>query len=197
MKFKTGEDNSQYETDNYNNVMDVSPTATSGPISEKGNSARLKVGLALLLVIIVVFCIYTMITCPRIGECKKLADNLQTACNELDLLGIADCMNPTIRNALYIAVPAGAALTNTSTDDFLRQVIDMVGGDILGMTENSGLQLSEVFQRVTIKPIRFGLPARQRAIVCRLSLGGITQDVRVYIMKKYGEVYINKIELAR
>ena len=197
MKFTTA-DSDQYDNDEEYNVYNTEEddTDSESDIPEPGkkkNPSRKgmsKMALAILIIVLVSFFAYIMFVCPRIDECNKLVNDLQTSCNELDLLGIADCMNPTARNAIYIIAGAGIVL-----DDMLDQVVKLFDDDFSHIMEGSGMQLSDFFEKIKIKPIRYGFPGKSRIITCRVSFGGITQKVRMVIKKEYGEVYIDGIEL--
>lgn len=114
MRFKIGDEDQYGNGDDSGYINDSDDigleTSSIGTRKKKRFSGIIsgKHVLVVLLVALVVYFAYTMIAGPRIDECKKLVNNLQTSCNNLDLLGLADCMNPTVRNAMYIAVPAGA-----------------------------------------------------------------------------------------
>lgn len=161
-----------------------------------GSGAGKKV-LAVLTVILVLGFVGStvagMVVSPSRGKCKAVITDFQTACNELDVDGILDCLKPSVSNPLKIALGIGSVVTSKSSDEMLEGILDALGGGMGEITERTGLGIDMLFETMELKPVKYGMPAKVRKVKCRAILGGLEQEISIYVTKQYGEPYITKI----
>lgn len=127
--------------------------------------------------------------CPGILASRRIIKEFQTACNNLDVSGIVDCIQPSMTTNL---LKLGAAAAG---DEALNTVLEVLGAGS-GLTDGvEGSTLTEIFGSLELKPENYGWPKKKRCIKCKTSIGGITQYVNIYVIKYEGDVYISGMEL--
>lgn len=152
-------------------------------------------------IIIVVFLIssflyYSIFMCPRISECKELISELQTACNDLDMLKAADCLDPNARSILYLS-----AKNNVTIEELMNRISGLedqrMAEDVNQYTDlyreifGSSFQLSDLIETISITPISYGMPDNPRTVRCRIVTGGVSKYVDLWIWKENGDIYID------
>lgn len=130
---------------------------------------------------------------PSRSECKKIIAEFQESCNELDTNGILNCLKPSVSNPLKIALGIGSAVTSQSSDEMLENILEALGGGMSEITENTDLSVKSLFETMELHAKRFGLPGRTRKVKCKAIVGGLQQNVYIYITKWDGDPYISKV----
>ena len=161
-----------------------------------GNIASvLGVIVAVAAVVVIGYLIFSVITGPSKKECYTVISNFEHSSNELDLSGMADGIEPSVRTKVKAAILVIEALTKTDTEDILKMVVNALGSGFI--PEGSSAQLTDVFKTITIEPVKYGFPGKKRIVKCRCSIMGIDQYMNFTIVKSNGECYIASVEIAK
>ena len=101
----------------------------------------IKNALALILIIVlsVSFC-----ACGNSGDIKTVTNNFEKTCNELDVNGMLDCIDPTIASGVKALTGLVGLFTNKDTDELLDSFAKVLFNEL---PENS----QEFFSSINIK----------------------------------------------
>ena len=146
-------------------------------------------------VVVIGYLIFSVITGPSKKECYTVISNFEHSSNELDLSGMADGIEPSVRTKVKAAILVIEALTKTDTEDILKMVVNALGSGFI--PEGSSAQLTDVFKTITIEPVKYSFPGKKRVVKCRCSILGIDEYMNFTIAKANGECYIAGVELAK
>lgn len=134
---------------------------------------------------------------PRRGECKKVISQFEEGCQTLNVDEIAYCFKPSTRNAILAVTAIGGAVTDSSSEEVLVNLLDVIGGGLGQITQGSDMKLSELFKIIDIEPKRYGLPGLKRDVRCKATYGVFTAYIKFTFEKKDGEVYITNLEFEK
>ncbi len=157
----------------------------------KKKSKAPKVILAVLLILLLGGKVTGMIVSPGRSACRKVISQFQTACNNLDVNGMVECLKPSMTNNLLKLGTAAAG------DAALDTVLNLVGSGLDTVGLGSETTVEELFQTIQLEPKRFGFPGKTRCVKCKASFAGMTQYVNIYVTKYYGDAYITKISFLK
>lgn len=172
-----------------------SSTGRSG--AKKSRRSILPVILAVIVCLIVAGAVAGFVRSPSRGQCRDIVEDFQTACNNMNVNGILDCLNPKIANPLKAVVLIGGAVTSTDTNEVLGNILGELGGGVDTITQGSGLDITEAFRTMELKVTGCGFPAKTRKVRCRATFGIFTQYLDIYVTKRNGEPYISKVAFAK
>lgn len=183
------------------NGSSFDPYSSQGDMEEdnplpprKGNSFLPILGFVATAVIIVVvgYLVFSLVTGPSKKQCRTMIKGFESACNDVDLSGMADYLEPS----LSAKVKAGIAVADLfiDTDKILKMIGDGIG--IGSLLTNSSADTTDVFKAIVIEPVKYGFPGKSRVVKCRISFLGIEQYVDVTIRKADGRCYIANCDIA-
>lgn len=174
----------------------------TGEIMSKNKEKKSKTGigkkiLLVLIVIIVGINVRSILKSPGRAECREIITEFQTACNDLDVKGIVNCLNPSIANPLRVALFAGEVVTSRNSSEMLEEILDAVGGaGFFGL--GSDLDLQSAFQSLKLTPEKYGLPKSVREIKCKADFEVEGLEFQYYVTiaigRSHGEVYISELK---
>ena len=191
-------------TGNYNDDLDggdfYDDEQPTGKKRKKSNIAGkiasvLGVIAVVAAVVVIGYLAFSLITGPSKKQCNTVISNFEQASNELDLSGMAESIEPSVRTKVKAAVLVIEALTKTDTEDILKMFVNALGSGFI--PEGSSAELTDVFKTITIEPVKYGFPGKTRVVKCRCSILGIDQYVNFTIAKANGECYIASAEPAK
>ena len=181
-------DNSSFETE------DGAKKTSKGSKGGKAGMILAVVGIVLAIAA-AAFLIVTAIIGPRRGECKELIGQFQTSCNKLDLNGIAECLDPRIGNKIKAGLMVLQVATDTSQNELLEEVVELIGNDALNNTLGGETDLVSGFEALEIYPESYGIPWKSRDVRCSVSLVGFEEEMIFTITKRHGKVFIEQIDV--
>ena len=87
--------------------------------------------------------------CGASGECKAVVEKFETACNELDVNGILDCMNPTVAEPIKTGLNFLSGIVQQGS----QELMDLIGNALLSseQTEGEDVDASEMFGSMDIE----------------------------------------------
>lgn len=191
--------NTDYFDDSNNDFMDSDEEDYQPKKKKKNVAGTIGSVIGVIAVIAVVlavgYLVFALITGPSKKQCKTLLADFQYSCNELDLSGIADNLEPGLSTKVKAAILAVDLLTDQDTDELLKMIINTMGSGI--MPEDSTAEITDIFKTITIEPVKFGFPGKRRVVKCRCSFMGIDQYMNFTIGKANGKCYISHVETAK
>lgn len=126
------------------------------------------------------------------NECEDLIDNLETACNNADISGILDCINPDKSAALKAVVNA----ISDGSDKVINTVFDF-----LGISVTSEDSSDETIDTIFVEPTEYDLEDESGTIACTLSVKAedttIEKQVVFKVVKKNESWYIDGVSSAK
>ena len=145
---------------------------------------------AVLCGVVVVYCALMSFIGPGKRQCKKLIDDVQTSCNELDLKELVYCLNPDIRSTALPMIVVGETLTGGNLRSILRTIVRGLGIDL----GDDDYETS--FKTIRITPLNYGIPFVTRKVRCRVNIIGIDHYVVLTIKKQDGEAYLDNVKIV-
>lgn len=100
---------------------------------------------SILLVLVISFASVMLCGCGDKGDIKGLMKEFESACNDLDIDAMLDCLNPKIADTVNTTLGLVGMFTDTDTDTML----DSISKALLGGTEE-GENGSEFFSTIQI-----------------------------------------------
>lgn len=184
--------------DDYNEATrgdDYGPSQGGGSRSGRGGRG---IGLSNILIcaitLIAIFLIYTVVmgfSGPRKSECKELIMEIQESANELDVMGLVNCMSPDIRNSVTPYVIGAEIITGGKLQSVLRTIARG-----LGMLPEGNEDYEALFEGLQIKPVGYGFPYFTRKVRCKVTVMGIERNMVLTIKKMDGEAYLDRAVFA-
>lgn len=174
------------------------PVQPARPVKKKSGAPVVLIAIALVLVVVIAAgSIIGAIVGPTRGECKELLEDFEEGCREMDLYKLVNCIDPRFRTAANFALLAGDTLTGDSLDTVLQTLDNAMGGTLSEAADGTSQTLENTIKSIRIKPIRYGLPGKDRVVQCKVTVGVFEQYVKVTIRKKHREAYIANVRLDR
>lgn len=106
-----------------------------------------RVSRNIVLTVLIFVMLFSVVGCANLknsSDIKKLMNNFESSCNELDINGILDCINPSIADKIKLAVGIVGTFTDTPTDE----LIDVISG---ALTSDSSIIGTEFFESIKIE----------------------------------------------
>ena len=66
---------------------------------------------------------------------EQMIERCNTACNDVDLAGILDCVSPQVAGPLRMGLNIAGSLGGKSDEELLNAILDFLGADIAGNSE--------------------------------------------------------------
>ena len=83
--------------------------------------------------------------CGAGKECKAVVDKFETACNQLDVNGILECINPTVAKPIQTGLNFISGIVQKGSEELINLI-----GEALVKSDSEGVDTSEMFASMDI-----------------------------------------------
>ena len=143
---------------------------------------------------IMAFCLAIAVMLATVGcgaksECKELIDNLESACNEMDVNAVLDCFNPDKVAPIKMIVNT----IGTGTENIANFVYEL-----LGITVQEGESSEEAMETFELEPVEYDLADENGTVSCKLSFemgdNVVEKDLVFEVIKIDDQWYIDGLK---
>lgn len=139
-------------------------------------------------VILMAAMMLTLLTGCAKSKVKNAISEFESACQSLDVVGMLECINPTVSK------PILDAMNLLGIEDTSKLLDELVG--ILNLFEGAGEATEELVQSIKIEPVsyEFNDSSDRCTVTARLSCGeDSTEDITIELVLKDEVWYISSI----
>lgn len=154
----------------------------------------------LLLAVLCVIA-FALIGCGSLkkSKCTEVIENFEASCNQLDISGILNCIDPKISDPLKGIATIGDMFSSQDSSTYFLDIIDRIGSGLTNSIAGSDTSASELFSGIQIEPDKYKLKSREGTIICitTFQVNGmeIKKNIAFQMVKKNDSWYIAGLEL--
>lgn len=160
---------------------------------KKGGFVNMKIKKLGILMVLVFMLGITACSANK-TDCEELISNLETACNQLDITGILDCVTPS----KVAPAKAMVKLAGTGTDKLVSIITELTGVSLSDVTE--GIEPKEALASVKFNPTAYDLEEEKGTITCTASFeaaGKTVENTVIFkVVKVDGGWYIDSVSFG-
>ena len=155
--------------------------------------------------VILLMCLMVLISLTGCGrknkaECAQLISSFEESCNELNVNGILNCINPKISDPLKGVMAIGENLLGADAAEGVSKVLESIGAGIGSIFTEDGVQMSEMLANIQLEPTKYHLKKKEGCGICKATatVNGIDfiKNLKISVIKNNDEWYISGIALA-
>lgn len=132
------------------------------------------------------------------SECKELIQDFEEACNELDVQGILNCIDPKVSDPIKTVVAIGGIVTD-NVDQYLEDIMSGIGKELTDAVGSNGTT-EDVLASIQLEPKKYSLKQKEGTVRCvaifEVNGMDITKTLNISVVKKNDEWYVSGISIV-
>lgn len=133
-------------------------------------------------------------------QCKEVIESFETSCNELDVKGVLNCINPKVSDPIKAVLALTNVISDQKLDGYLVEIIGSIAGELSESIAAEDVSTSELLAGIQITPKKYKMKSKKGTVYCtatfKINEMEITKYIGIDMIKSNGEWYISGMALA-
>lgn len=132
------------------------------------------------------------------SECMELLQDFEKACNELDIQGILNCIDPKVSDPIKTVVAIGGIVTD-NVDQYVKEIMSGIEKELTDTVGSNGNE-GDVLASIELEPEKYSLKKKEGVVRCAATFEvngmDITKTLNISVVKKNEEWYVSGISIV-